>query len=98
MLKRLPVLFLLVLASFFSAAQDDGSTKKKIKKAEKVKEAQVKRQKKAEIEGRKRHESIQTKDTKKRMRKHKRGPIHVKPYDKRTFFLKRWFSKKEQGG
>lgn len=95
-MKRILLLIFIVVSGVFASAQDDGSAKDKIKKAEKKQEQQVKSKKKAELKGRKRHESIQTKQTKKRMKKHKRGPIHVDAYDRRPFFIKRWIARKER--
>ncbi|MBK7965409.1 MAG: hypothetical protein IPK10_09050 [Bacteroidetes bacterium] len=50
-------------------AQEDGSAKKKQKKAEKAKQEQIKKQRKAEEIGRKRHAKIQSKEVKKRWKK-----------------------------
>ena len=94
-MKRLLILFA-VCFSCLAFGQDDGSAKSKIKKAEKKQEQQVRSKKKAELKGRKRHESIQDKKVRKRMKRHKRGPIHVDAYERRPFFLKRWIMKKER--
>ena len=75
-------------------AQSEKVTKAQ-KKAEKVKQEQLHKEKKAEIEGRKRHEKIQTAKVRKRMRKHRKGDIHVSSYDNRPGFFKRLFHKKK---
>ncbi|MEP7264175.1 MAG: hypothetical protein ABI772_06750 [Bacteroidota bacterium] len=94
-MKRLLLLFTLVIVHLFSMGQDGGKGSKKVKKAEAKKEQQARNQQNAELKGRKRHEAIQDKATRKRMKRHRRGPIHVDAYDRRPFFLKRWFRKKE---
>ena len=78
-------------------AQSDGSANSKIKKEEHKKEIREKNKQKSEIEGRKRHENIQTKAVQKRMKKHRKQRIHVDAYERKPFFLKRWFHKKEHG-
>ncbi len=94
-MKKLLLVFILLLTQLFSFAQDGGSPTKKQKKAEAKKEQLAKNAKNSKLKGIKRHEEIQDKATRKRMRKHKKGPIHVDAYDRRPFFIKRWFRKKE---
>lgn len=94
-MKRLLLFLSILIVPVLVFSQTDGSASKKQKKAEQKKEERVKRGKKAELKGRKRHESIQDKSVRKRMKRHRRGPIHVDAYDRRPFFLKRWFKRKE---
>lgn len=94
-MKRLLLIFALVFIHLFSIGQDGGKVSRKVKKAEEKKEQQQRNQQKAEMKGRKRHMAIQDKATRKRMKKHRRGPIHVDAYDRKPFFLKRWFMRKE---
>ena len=95
-MKRLLLIFSLICIHFISFSQTaDAPVSKKVKKAEQKKEARVRKGKKAELKGRKRHESIQDSATRKRMKRHRRGPIHVDAYDRRPFFLKRWLTRKE---
>jgi Ni/Co efflux regulator RcnB len=94
-MKRLLLVFILLFAQLFAFAQDGGSQTKKQKKAEAKKEELAKNARNSKLKGIKRHESIQDKATRKRMRKHRKGPIHVDAYDRRPFFIKRWLKKKE---
>ena len=95
--KRFLLMVTLVAVPVFVFSQDGGGkVSKKVKKAEQKKEARVQRTKKAEMKGRKRHEMIQDKSTRKRMKRHRKGPIHVDAYDRRPFFIKRWLKKKER--
>ena len=67
------------------------SSNAKQKKAEKKKEDQKKLKEKAIDKGRKRHEKLQTKDVRKRMKKSKRKAAANNAHQK-EFFLKRWFT------
>lgn len=93
-------IIVLIVFMFFSVmhltAQTDASASKKVKKAEQKMEQQKRNQQKAEVKGVKRHESIQTKATRKRMKKHRKQRIHVDAYESKPFFMKRWFQKKER--
>jgi hypothetical protein len=93
-MKRLLIALSLVLAHLFSIAQD-APVSKKVRKAEQKQEKQKRNKEKATLQGKKRHAAIQDKATRKRMKKHRKGPIHVDAYDRRPFFIKRWFRKKE---
>jgi len=64
---------------------------KRQKKAEKKKDDQKKLKEKAIDKGRKRHEKLQTKDVRKRMKKTKRKAAANHAHQK-EFFLKRWFT------
>lgn len=66
----------------------------KQRKAEKVKEKNQKLLEKAIKKGRKRHNKLQKKNTKKMMRKSKRKSTNFNK-DRKEFFLKRWFRKKQ---
>jgi hypothetical protein len=94
-MKRLLLIFSVLFLHFTSYSQTDAPVSKKVKKAEQKKEQQAQKSKKAELKGRKRHEAIQDKATRKRMRRHRRGPVHVDAYDRRPFFIKRWLKRKE---
>jgi Ni/Co efflux regulator RcnB len=93
-MKRL-LIFLFIIIAQVAFSQSDGSADSKIKKAEKKTEQRQRNKKKAELKGKKRHESIQDKATRKRMKRHRKGPIHVDAYDRRPFFIKRWLKRKE---
>ena len=97
MMKRIFLVLLLITAGFITEAQSNGSVSRKVKKAEQKKENIKRQQQKSAVKGSKRHESIQTKATRKRMHKHRKQPIHVDAYERKPFFLKRWFRKKEHG-
>ena len=64
---------------------------KQQKKAEKKKADQRKLKEKAIEKGRKRHEKLQSKDVRKRMKKSKRKAAANHAHQ-REFFLKRWFT------
>lgn len=95
MIKRYCLIFVMLAITFIANAQNDGSAKQKIKKAEQKKEEIAKRKQRSEVEGKKRHEALQTKAVRKRMHKHRKERIHVDAYERKPFFLKRWFHKKE---
>ncbi len=92
-------LFLLLIALsflFYSAetiaqSKSSGATAQQ-KKAEKKKAEQKKKAAKAEMKARKHHEKIQTKEVRKRMKKHKKQA--TTPYKKPNFF-QRTFKKKQ---
>ncbi|CAN5555839.1 hypothetical protein BH11BAC1_BH11BAC1_24390 [soil metagenome] len=67
----------------------------KEKEARKKKIKQKKASEKAIEKGRKRHEKIQTRDVRKRMKKSKHTAATNNAH-KREFFLKRWFQKKHR--
>lgn len=67
---------------------------KKERKALKKKEVQKKQLDKAIEKGRKRHEKLQTKDVRKRMKKSKHKASQNRSFQ-REFFLKRWFTPKQ---
>ena len=95
-MKRLKLflLFISVLFSFTLAAQSSTVTKAQ-KKVEKTKQEQKRKQEKAEIKGRKHHESIQDPKVRKRMKKHRKGDIHVSSYDHKHGFFYRMFHHKK---
>jgi hypothetical protein len=64
---------------------------KQQKKAEKKKEDQRKLKEKAIDKGKKNHEKIQSKETRKRMKKNKKKAAANHAH-KKEFFLKRWFT------
>ncbi len=70
------------------------SATKAQKKAEQKKEQQARIAKKAEEKGRKRHEAIQTKDVRKKMKRNKKRYNHVDSYDRRPNFIQRIFKRK----
>lgn len=88
-------LFLFIAAMLFSFAADaqSGKVTKAQKKAEKTKVEQKRKQEKSELKARKKHEEIQTKKVRGRMRKHRKGDVHVSSYDRRPGFFKRLFHK-----
>ena len=94
-IKKCLLFLLLLFIGGIAVAQSDGSAKSKVKQAEHKKEKLAKNKQKAEIELKKRHEEIQTKATRKRMRRHRKQRIHVDAYERKEFFLKRWFHKKQ---
>jgi Ni/Co efflux regulator RcnB len=103
-MKRLLIVFFLLTSSLFAVAQtpESGSApakkehvSRKVKKAEQKKAKQQRNLEKAALKGKKRHENIQDKSVRKRMKRHRKGPIHVDAYDRRPFFLKRWLKRKE---
>ena len=94
-MKKMLIVLLLLFNGIIVVAQTDGSVKSKVKHAEQKKVKLAKNQQKAEVERRKRHEAIQTKATRKRMKKHRKQRIHVDAYERKEFFLKRWLHKKE---
>jgi ribosomal protein L12E/L44/L45/RPP1/RPP2 len=77
--KKLFVLFFMLLATVSIAhAQEDQKMTKQQKKAHEKKEQQKQDERKAEIEGRKRHLKLQDKQTQKRMKKNrKKGTAYV---------------------
>ena len=94
-MKKLKSLFwlILVFCTLLANAQSAKVTKAQIKAEEKKKE-QLRNEEKAEIKGIKKHESIQTAKVRKRMRKHRKGDIHVDAYDKKPGFFRRLFHRR----
>ena len=88
------VFYIGMLFILIADAQSAKTTKAQ-KKAENTKQEQLRKEEKAEIKGRKRHEQIQTAKVRKRMRKHRKGDVHVNAYDRRPGFFKRLFHHKE---
>jgi len=99
MKKTLIRIFLLtlLLVPVFALSQESSSDSKATKgqkKAESKKKEQVMNEKKAEIEGKKQHAAIQTKEVRERMKKSKKEANRWNQ-GKRKFFLIRWFEKKK---
>ena len=82
---------LLHSAESFAQSKASGATAQQ-KKAEKKKAEQKKKAAKAEMKAKKHHEKIQTKEVRKRMKKHKKQA--TTPYKKPNFF-QRTFKKKQ---
>lgn len=95
-LKKILLLFVTVIAfnllSNNSYAQEGESIKKQEKRLEKKKEEREKGNEKAKQEGLDRHESIQDKETRKRMKKNKKKANRYNGGKKEPFY-KRWFRK-----
>ncbi len=80
---------LLLFIPLMALGQDEVKPTKKQKKAEAKKEQRVQDSKKAEIKGKKRHMKLQDKQTRKRMKQHKRkGKAYV---SRRPGFFQRLF-------
>lgn len=94
MMIRFVFVLLLSLYCGVGAAQSDGSASKKQKQAAKAKKEQVRKQQKAEKEGKKRHFKIQSKDVQKRWKKNNRRYKHVDAYDRRPNLWQRIFPRK----
>ena len=75
----LKILLLVLLIPFGVLAQDDdGKKTKKQRKAEQKKEQRKEDARKSEVRGKKRHMKLQDKETRKRMKKHKKhGSAYV---------------------
>lgn len=85
--KRI-LLVIICLIPLFLHGQD-GKVSKKQKKAEQKKEQRIQDSHKAEVKGKKRHIKLQDKDTRKRMKKHKKkGNAYV---SRRPGFFQRLF-------
>lgn len=94
-MKKLRLLLFVLLIPFSVAmSQSEGSTTKQQKKAEKAKQAQIKKQRKAEELGKKRHAKIQSKEVKKRWKKNKRRYKHVDSFDKKSSLWRRIFPRR----
>ena len=92
-------IFLTLIILFFSAtlfAQSDKQSggSRKIRNAEKVKEEQLKKQEKAIKEGKKKHNKLQSKEVRRRMKRNDRRYHHSDANDRRPNWLKRLFPKK----
>jgi hypothetical protein len=88
------VTLMLMLLPVFAFAQDSSPKATKAqKKADAKKQEHVMNEKKAEIEGRKMHQAIQTKEVRKRMKKSAKEADRWNK-GKRKFFIARWFEKK----
>ena len=85
---------MLMMLPVIAVAQDSNPKATKAqKKADAKKQEQQMNEKKAEIEGRKMHKAIQTKEVRKRMKKSEKEANRWNK-GKRKFFLVRWFEKK----
>ncbi|MCI0618916.1 hypothetical protein L0244_38580, partial [bacterium] len=87
--------FMLMLLPVFALAQESESPKatKAQKRAEAKKKERLMNEQKAEIEGRKMHKAIQTKEVRKRMKKSEKEANRWNT-GRRKFFIVRWFEKK----
>ena len=85
------MLMLLPVVAF--AQEGNSKATKAQKKADAKKQERAMNEKKAEIEGRKMHQAIQTKEVRKRMKKSKKEADRWNK-GKRKFFIARWFEKK----
>ena len=97
MLKKVLIrifILVLMLLPVIAIAQESPKATKAQKKAESKKREQQMNEKKAEIEGRKMHKAIQTKEVRKRMKKSKKDANRWNK-GKRKFFIARWFEKKK---
>jgi len=95
---RLKVAATVIVLFFTSAlyAQSDKQSggSKKIRNAEKVKEEQSKKQEKAIKEGKRKHNKLQSKEVRRRMKRNDRRYHHSDANDSRPNWLKRLFPKK----
>src|SRR5689334_13908496 len=90
---KIVVLMLMMLPVIAVAQDSNPKATKAQKKADAKKQEQQMNEKKAEIEGRKMHKAIQTKEVRKRMKKSEKEANRWNK-GKRKFFLVRWFEKK----
>jgi hypothetical protein len=88
------LLFLFFSSTLFAQSDKQSGGSKKIRKAEKVKEDQAKKQEKAIVEGKKKHRKLQSKEVRKRMKRNDRRYHHSDANDSRPNWLKRLFPKK----
>lgn len=91
-IRRLLLLLLLIIPLMVSA--QDNKPNKAQKKADKKKEQRIENEKKSEIKGRKRHQAIQSKEVRKRMKQHNRYVNRAQSHKKRGF-LYRLFHRNE---
>lgn len=87
------ILLLLCMLPFFVMSQTESASKKQ-RKLERLTEKKDQKALKDYQKAVKRHHKIQDKDTRKQMKKSLRKSKRVTGPPKKTFFLKRWFSKK----
>jgi hypothetical protein len=84
--------YILFISMFFTplaaAHAQDNKPNKVQKKADKKKEQRVENEKKSEIKGRKRHMALQTKDVRRRMRRHSHYVNSEQLHRKRGFFYR----------
>ena len=88
------VVFLFFTSAMFAQTDKQSGGSKKIRKAEKVKEEQAKKQEKAIVEGKKNHRKLQSKEVRRRMKRNDRRYHHSDANDHRPNWLKRLFPKK----
>jgi len=88
------VIFLFFTSALFAQSDKESGGSKKIRKAERVKEEQAKKQEKSIIEGKKKHRKLQSKEVRKRMKRNDRRYHHSDANDHRPNWLKRLFPKK----
>jgi len=88
------VAFLFFTSALFAQSDKQSGGSKKIRKAEKVKEEQAKKQEKAIVEGKKKHRKLQSKKVRRHMKKNDRRYHHSDANDRRPNWLKRLFPKK----
>jgi hypothetical protein len=88
------VVFLFFTSALFAQSDKQSGGSKKIRKAEKVKEEQGKKQEKAIVEGKKKHRKLQSKEVRKRMKRNDRRYHQSDANDSRPNWLKRMFPKK----
>lgn len=89
------IFLLLCLLPFFAMPQTE-SAAKKLRKLERLTEKKNQKALKDYQKAIKRHHKIQDKDTRKQMKKSLKKSKRITGAPKKTFFLKRWFSKKQK--
>src|SRR4051812_37329125 len=87
-LKRILLVLLMLLAPAAIVLAQENKPNKVQKKADDKKEANIEKQKKGEMKGRKRHMALQTKEVRKRMKKHSRYVKNQQLNRKRGFFYR----------
>ncbi len=88
------VIFLFFTSILFAQSDKQSGGSRKIHNAEKVKEEQSKKQEKAIKEGKKKHNKLQSKEVRRRMKRNDRRYHHSDANDSRPNWLKRLFPKK----
>lgn len=93
LLKRFVFLLFLIIPLLLSA--QDNKPKKIQKKADQKKEQRVENQKKGELKGRKRHMALQTKEVRKRMKRHNKM-VNSNQLHRKKGFVYRLFHRNER--
>jgi len=95
-MKNKPIIFIIIACFLSLIVMTSCRSSQAHKHQKQIDKTKAERKKETEVQYQsavKRHQNIQTKETKKRMKKTQKRSGNINKSKKKQFFLKRWFSK-----